>query len=256
VKTTVRNLTRLDTVLVNVTAEARLAVAGFTVQVAPDSLFIYSRFTLNPSVSTIAGVAVDAQGQVIPHVAVKFAQSDTLVLGITPDFSGSTATLKALNNGQSGSRPGRAVVSAVATVYGVTVRDSTPVTLVAPSLMTILAQFTTPHSTGMPVGHFEPIVATAKLENGAVFLLISGGVPYPIDMVFDAPPGAVVSAPTESAICRDPSHEITSFTLDPHNTADPCPFRRTSRFLLLTVPGTYRYHSAMYGTTGSIVILP
>jgi hypothetical protein len=261
VRTRVRNVTRADTIPVNVTAEAPVMVAGFTLQVAPDSLFLTS-LSGAPGTSAVTGIAVDGQGQVIQHVAVKFASSD-LALQIVPDFVGSSMAMLEQPNSLAGSGsfrgPGRIVVSAEATVYGVTVRDSTPVTLLPPSRTNLSAVFGTPHSTGTPVGYFEPVVDTMKLENGSAFVVF-GSVPDnpPIDVIFDAPPGVVHAAPIVALVCREPPSTavITSFTLDARNTAEQCQFRRSSQWLLLNGSGTYRYHSALYGTRGSIVVLP
>ena len=160
-----------------------------------------------------------------------------------------------------------------ATVYGVPVSDSVLVTRTFSSAAEIHVVFTTPRSATTPVGHFEPVVDTAQFYNDPFFgpgvlLAVTNPTAQPIDVVFDsldghpiAPdvlPTVVGPSPVEARVCGTSSGgDIPVVKLDPTSACGWDHFFGSGiKWRTLTVPGTYRYHSELYGTGGTIVVLP
>jgi hypothetical protein len=256
VATRVLGITHADTIPFTITTlSPPPRVASLHLQLSHDTL----RDELLDNQNLVARATVevlDAQGQPTPDVAVRYFTRDSLLLLLTDKGRG-TATVGLASSGE---RPGRTLLYAEATVYGTTVRDSTPVTLAVPSGVAMTATFLTPKGRTAPVGGFEPSMVTLQLARNG-FDEVGAGVrftnymPYPIDVVFDSPPGPVQGSQFEQLYCG---------TLDGGNIA-PYVADQTSLCLLdalgfklrwFTVPGTYRYHSELYGTSGTIVVIP
>jgi hypothetical protein len=155
--------------------------------------------------------------------------------------------------------PGSTFVYAEATVYGVTTRDSALVTVTIPGAIALTAFFVTPKSVGTPIGYFEPAVDTVKIfpdafaGTGATVAFLNA-TQTPIDVVFDDS-SAVQGSGIDALFCgTSQSGNIPAFIADPTQT---CFLAQNGYQLrLITVPGTYHYHSALYGTSGTIVVVP
>jgi len=253
VRTTLQGITRADTLQVNVTSVA--SPPQFTtlaVQVTPDTLPVA---TLGgDGFSIISAQVLDALGNPIPHVDVKFWLRDPALFDLF-SFGGGDGELDPKFN----VHPKTTMLVAEATVYGVTKLDSVPVTLAPPSFVTISAVFTTPRTSTTPIGSFVPSVDTTKIFDDPILGLgVTVGFgnpasnPGPIDVVFDD--SAAAQSSVLNACGLPPTGNIPAFIGDPTGTCGQVINGRRWRFF--TTPGTYHYHSTLYGTSGTIVVLP
>jgi hypothetical protein len=191
---------------------------------------------------------LDASGNAIPNVAMYYWSSDSTV-----------ATIDQFGDVNYG-KPGPVTFHVEATVYGITMTDSLPYT-VGPSLVAAEAILSrTPTNSTSPESYFSPQTVTIPQGGMVVWLNTSGQM---VDVVFDDSAAAQAVPPQ-----WDPFMEIL-YGLDtpgnPNlsgNIAAFAPLDSTSardgvgvRIRYFPQLGTVNYHSALYGTTGTVVVV-
>ncbi len=162
---------------------------------------------------------------------------------------------------------GTAVIRVTATIYGVTVSDSVVVTVLPPLAATVVITRQASQTIGQPINAFLPDSITIA-AGGIVKWRIDNTLAPPdsIDVVFDHPPGPVqgvdTTAVSQNGFLIEPyPFEAAGGNIAPFVPTDTVPYRNPPslegvRARQFPVPGTYRYHSTLYGTTGTIVVLP
>jgi plastocyanin len=228
------DVTRTDTVMFNVTSEATPpVVSGFSIHpVDGDS----AKIALYNAKAITARVT-DADGVDIPDVAVYYTTLDRTTAQIDP-ISGLLFPV----------RPGRVTLIASATVYGVSKADTLEYIIGFPIFVQVNI---TPRTTtsGDVVNAFDP--ASLTVGPGArVFFFTSS--PNKTDVTFDDPTN--VAQDDEDCefipfLCG--TGNIEPFAIDPGDPDNPV----TARARRFPVPGTYSYHSTIFGTTGTIVVV-
>ncbi len=194
---------------------------------------------------------------------VSYASSDPTLLKTSPR----NGPLTIANSICQTTDHGTVVLRATATVYGVTVSDSVVVTVI-PALSATVAIVQQPsRTTGQPINAFSPDSFTIS-AGGIVKWRIDNTLSPPdsIDVVFDHPPGPVqgvdTTAVSQNAFLIEPyPFEAAGGNIAPFVPTDTVPYRTPPplegvRARQFPVPGTYHYHSALYGTTGVIVVSP
>jgi hypothetical protein len=256
ITTTVRGMTRVDTISFNVTnVSPPPHLTTFTLTVTPDSLT--DTFLLGAGQGTLKVQALDSLDKKIPHVVVHFSTADQRMVQLSSG-GGVSGTVQRQRDGIF-VHPGRAMLFAEATVYGITMRDSTFVTITPPGFGLLTAVFGTPKAVGRVVGQFEPAVDTVHIVpdpyagTGATVAFLNATT-TPIDVVFDDPTAFKANG-IETLFCGTSSQgNVPAFV---HEPTTSCFLGQSGfRLRLITSPGTYHYHSAMYGTSGAIVVLP
>jgi hypothetical protein len=146
-------------------------------------------------------------------------------------------------------RPGHLLVIATATAYGVAKTDTLPFTIGYPVALalTITAQKT---ASGQIVSGFTPQRLVLG-PGGRVFM--SNATDVPTDITFDDP----TNVAQVDEYCQPPYTTILpglcgSGNVDAFSKGPGGPGLRARRF---PVPGTYTYHSTIFGTTGTIVVV-
>lgn len=228
------NILHADTLVLNVTDEAAPpAIASFTIH--PD-VGDSAKVAVASSV-TLAARAADAGGTPIPDVAVYFSTSDPTVAGIDRN----TGYLIPQH-------PGQVTLYATTTTYGVTKADTLPYTIGHPIVlaMQILPQ---QQAGGRIVGAFSP--SYVELGPGARVLFGNSDAPA-TDITFDDPTNVAqddVYCSYFANLCG--SGNIAAWTRDPTDDSGITGLRAR----LFPVPGTYPFHSTIFGTSGTIVIV-
>jgi len=230
----VDNILHADTLFLNVTEEA-----------SPPTL---TTFTIHPaagdSAKTGAGIsaflaprALDANGDMISDVAVYFASSDP-----------TTATIDRASGSVSGGHPGTVTLYATTTTYGVTKTDTLPFQIGYPVFLQlyVVPQVT---SGGQTIGTYTPNKVTVGA--GALIFFLNTTAPA-TDITFDDPTnvGADVRdcSPDFPPACE--SGNIGLFGPDPSDETG----LSGVRIRAFPVPGTYNYHSTLFGSTGTIIV--
>jgi len=230
----VNNILHADTLVLNVTNEAAPpTIATFTIH--PDAgdsakVAVTSTVTLMPR-------AADASGTPIPDVAAYFTTSDATV-----------ATIDRSSGYLLPVRPGQVTVYATTTTYGVTKSDTLPYTIGHPiyiAMETVPLQL----ASGQIVGAFSP--AYVELGPGAAVLFGNSDAPA-TDVTFDDP----TNVAQNDQLCGFFANlcgtgNIAAWARDP-NDGSGISGLRARRF---PVPGTYAFHSTIFGTSGTIVIV-
>jgi hypothetical protein len=228
------NHTHADTVLINVTDDAPPPVlATFSIQPLPGD----SAKTSADVQKSLQARTEDADGVQIDGLSVAYATSDPT----TANIDRSTGVIQPI-------RPGHVTVVATATAYGITKADTLPFTIGHPLtlLMSIALQR---NASGQQVAAFVP--NHLVMGTGGV-VLIFNPTTVATDITFDDPTN-VAQADDFCAFLPDfcGTGNIDAFATDP---SDPSGTSgdRARRF---PVPGTYRFHSTIFGTTGAIDII-
>lgn len=226
------NLMHADTVLITATLDDPPPVlAELSIQPLPGD----SAKTAIGSPATVSARATTADGTPI-DASVYFTSLDP-----------TTATIDRATGFLSPLHPGRVTIVASATVYGVTRSDTLSYRIGYPvgAVLTILPQ---KDASGRTVGVFTPNRLT--LGPGAI-VLFSNQTATATDVTFDDPTNV---AQDDRDCMFIPSFcgsgNIAPFVRDPAD-ATGLTGARVRRF---PVPGTYSYHSTIYGTSGTIVI--
>lgn len=228
----VDNILHADTLVLNVTNESPPTMASFTIH--PD--VGDSAKTGATSNASVLPRAYTADGTPIPDIAVYFTTSDP-----------TTATIDRTTGFLSPIHPGHVDVYASTTTFGVTKVDTLPYTVGNPILL-VLNIVQRVLSNGQTIPVFDP--DTALLGPGA-FVLFGNQLGPATDVTFDDPTNVAQDdlycslAPT---LCG--SGNIAPWMFDP---TDPSGLSGI-RVRQFHVPGTYTYHSELFGSTGVIVI--
>jgi len=244
-KLTIGALTMSDTALVNVNdvPSPPPVIATLSIQPAEgDSAKVATGFS-----AFLTPVVLDANGNQLFDVAVRLWSSDTTV--VTIDAFGDI----------TGGAPGHAMLYAQATAYGVTKLDSLRYTVGQPifAIEPILAR--TPKNSLTPVSYFSPGTLTIGVGGHVIWL---NQAKQPVDIVFDNQAAAHAAA--------DAYVDIFAYLYGLNGPDNPnaagnipefAPVDSTSggdgkgvRIRWFPQAGTYTYHSALYNTTGSVIV--
>jgi len=227
------NLMHADTLVLNITNETSPpTMASFTIHPAPgDSAKVGSTST-----ATVTARAYAADSTPIQDVSTYFSVSDP-----------TTATIDRSAGIVTPVRPGHVTVYASTRTYGVTKVDTLPYTIGQPVLAFIII---TPQvqSNGQTIPLLTPDSAVLGPGAQVVFFNQLGS---PMDITFDDPTNVAsdfffcLIAPADCG-----SGNIAPWAYDPNDQSGYSAWRVRD----FPVPGTYRFHSALFGTTGIIVI--
>ena len=227
------NILHADTLVMNITGEA-----------TPQTL---ATFTIHPDVGDSAKVAVgfivtltpraaDGNGTPINDVAAYFTSSDPTI-----------ATIDRTTGFLVPNRPGHVTIYATTTTYGVTKSDTLPYTF-GHSIVLPLEIVSQTNASGQVVNVFSP--SNAELGPGAIVIFYNA-TRLPTDVTFDDPTNV---AQADSYCGFFPNlcgtGNIAAWVRDPNDDSGITGLR-ARRF---PVPGTYTYHSTIFGSTGTIVI--
>ena len=283
---TVGNVTALDTVVIAVNDTA---VVGRT-PVLPTRLVLqgiqnpFAAFGINAPAppgegltedcERAAGGSVMRQVQIVPQVLAGDAPIPNAVIDLRSADPGiATITnmfgLDGMIAGQcENGRYGPVSILGTARIYGVALQNSIRVNVI-PSLsdlFTVLQHI--PRATGQVTTYFEPATVTIAAGGVVNWYVVTRNLlrPESIDIVFDDPSGPVLGVDTTGLssfyqfLFRFPydtaGGNIAPFA-DPDTTPDPTQIRRgIDRARRFPVPGTYHFHSALRGATGTIIVQP
>jgi len=228
------NVLHADTLVLNITDEASPpTMATFTIHPAPgDSAKVGST-----SSATVTPRAYTAGGDSIPEISTYFTTSDVTVATIDR----STGFLNPM-------QPGHLDVYATTTTYGVTKVDTLPYTIGYPVIVLIdIPPKVQANGQSIPVFSPDSVV----LGPGAR-VLFSNELGPATDVTFDDPTNVAQDdqyCPLAPVLCG--SGNIAPFVYDPNDPTGVSGFRARD----FPVPGTYTFHSALFGSTGIIVIV-
>jgi hypothetical protein len=227
------NVLHADTLVLNITDEAPPpTMATFTIHPdVGDSAKTGSTFN-----ATVTPRAFTADGTPIPDISTYFSSSDLTI-----------ATIDRSTGFLSPSQPGHLDVYATTTTYGVTKVDTLPYTIGHPTQVIIdIPPQVQPN--GQSISVFSP--DSVVLGPGAR-VLFGNELGPATDVTFDDPTNVVQDDLYCSlAVLLCGSGNIAPWTFDPTDPSGVSAIR-VRRF---PVPGTYRFHSELFGSTGVIVI--
>jgi hypothetical protein len=244
-------ITRVDTLFVRVTATTPPSpLATFVIHRPPgdsakvsmyDSSFpMFALDTLH-----VAATAEDGT-DLTPDVWVRYAVSDS-----------SIAKVHANTGVLTGLHPGQVMVYATTTYYGVTKTDSLQMTIGNPLTAIVTAEVASSATVaGQSVRHFVPETITIGV-GGIIYFRTDGASALEMDVVFDDPsavqPDAITGYNTGSGNIGPlpPLYPNGGFVLNPACVSYAVCSGETRSF---PVAGTYHYHSALYGTSGTIIV--
>lgn len=250
------NITHMDTAFIVVTDQAPSSpLATFAIQPLPGDSTRLGVTNISFPLDTIVVGATDGHGNdITPNLLIQYTSSDSNVASVSP--------LGVV----TGNRLGTVTIVATTTYYGIAKRDSVRLTITDPVLgHVMLLRQNKLASDGTPVFGFGPASLTIGAGGTVVFgfNLVSPTLGV-LDVVFDDPSAVqpsplsmtVTNASTEAgniapipqpsldslfAKCIDVMHFEYGFYLCQAARAFP-------------TPGTYHYHSARYGTEGTIIV--
>lgn len=231
----VGNVRHADTVLINVTGTATPPVL--------------TSFSIHPDAhDTAAAAAGEYQGLSARARGADSAQITGLAV-YYESLDRTVATIDRSTGLFQPTRPGHVTVIATATAYGVTKADTLPFTVGYPVGGIIINVQAQKDASGHPVNGFVPSDITVGV--GAI-LLFFNNTGVATDLTFDDPTN-IAQDDRDCAFlpwfCGTGS--IAAWAKD---SSDPTGLSaaRARRF---PVPGTYPYHSTIFGTTGRIVVV-
>ena len=227
------NILHADTLVLDVTdAAPPPTLVSFTIHPdVGDSAKVAAATTV-----TVIARAAEADGTPISDVAVYYTTSDPTI-----------ATIDRYTGFLAPNRPGQVTVYATTTTYGVTKADTVQYTIGHPIIIAVNIVSET-NVNGQVVNGFSP--NNMELGPGAVVLF---GNPSTVltDVTFDDPTN-VAQADTYCgflpSLCG--TGNIAAWARDSTDDSGVTGLR-ARRF---PVPGTYTFHSTIFGTTGTIVI--
>jgi hypothetical protein len=249
-----RNITHIDTLFVTVTDQVPTSpMVTFSIHRPPgDSakVAIYDAavglFQDTVRVAASAEDGTDLQ----PVLRVRYLVSDSAI-----------ATINPASGVVTGMRPGEVVIWATTTYYGVTKTDSMRMTIGNPVSATVYSEIR-PSATvaGEYVRVFNPSTITIGVGGTILFsqAIRLDGPDIGTDVVFDDPSAAQPSTLPVSWLDTGTGNigPLPSLTLN--GAFNPDCFVSFSYCAGATrsfpVAGTYHYHSALYGTSGTIVV--
>jgi plastocyanin len=226
------NLTHADTVMINVTdAAAPPMLAGLTIH--PDASD--SAKTAMEVPKALGARAIDSSGAPMTGLSVYYTSLDY-----------TTATIDRATGFLTPIRPGHVTIVATASAYGVTKADTLPFTIGFPVTLFVTISAHT-NASGQVVNGFTP--EEVILGPGAIVIFVNA-TGAPTDVTFDDPTNVAQGDPYCSFFPPCEAGNIEAWARDP---ADPYG-TSASRVRRFPVPGTYHYHSTIFGTTAAIVI--
>lgn len=259
------NVTRVDTMYITVTTTvpttslASLAIVrqpGDTAKLPVATQALWGLFPLDTLRVAVAGAdGTDLRSR----VSLRFMSSDTSIARVDP-----------LTGRVQGLQPGTVTIRVGTTYYGVTQRDSVQLTIGNPVVVAIRAYpVVSPTVAGQYIRIYDPNTITIGVGGTVVFYagVSSSPSPTPLswDVIFDTPDEAQASTLPPSAlgllgsntgagnIAPAPPYLLSDGTSNPACVAFLVCLGATRSFLHA---GTYHYHSALYGTSGTIVVTP
>jgi hypothetical protein len=247
------NVTRVDTVFVVVTETTPASpLATFAIQrPSGDSakITIYSSGSPKMFADTIRIAATAENGaNLLPSLSVRFSISDSSVAKID--------SKKGIVLGQ---RPGEVMIRATTTYYGVTKTDSLHLTVGNPLVVKVQPTIVpSPTVAGEYIRIYNPNIITIGVGGTVMFsqAVSLTAPPLEMDVVFDDPDAAQPSTlPTGLLTGSGNIEPIPSPIVDGKLNPACVPLTiclGASRSF--HVAGTYHYHSALYGTTGTIIV--
>jgi hypothetical protein len=246
------NVTRVDTVFIVVTKTTPVSpLATFAIQRPPGDSAKISVYSSNPRLfaDTIRIAAAAENGSnLLSALAVRFGVSDSAVAKI----NSKTGIL-------TGMRPGEVIVRATTTYYGVTKTDSVRLTIGNPLVVKVQPMIVpSPTVAGEYVRIFVPDTIMIGVGGTVMFsqTISLTAPPLAMDVVFDDPDAAQPSALTTGLITGSgnigpmPSPIIDSKVNPACSPLTVCLGASRS----FSTAGVYHYHSALYGSTGVIVV--
>jgi hypothetical protein len=251
-----RNVTHVDTTYVIVTDQVPSSpLSTFTIQRAPgDStrLGVYDSGA-QAYLDTLRVQATAADGTDLSSVAlVRFLSSDSTIARVDPVYGVI-----------QGIEPGRATIRATTTYYGVTKTDSVVMTIGVPVSATVYVQ-TVPSPTvaGQYVRAFTPVSITIGV--GGTIAFAAGFIPNPPylkwDVVFDDPTAAdSTTVPFYSLFGNGrgnigPIPPLNLNSTDFNPDCLPNFYWCYAQSRSFHTAGIYHYHSALYGSQGTIIV--
>jgi hypothetical protein len=253
-----RNITHTDTAFITVTgATPSSPLAAFAIRRPPnDSAKLgITDGTTGLYTDTVVVVATAQDGSdLTSSVSLAFSVSDSSIARVDPRLG----IVKGL-------RQGTVVVRTTTTYYGTTKTDSIQLTIIHPVVAVITAQ-TRMSSTVRDayVREFVPNSITIGVGGTVLFAegIVVDGPALQMDVAFDDP-GAAQRSPIPDYLLlpyfKNGSGNIgpvpsvfLNGSFNPDCFADIAACYGAARSF--SVAGTYRYHSALYGTTGVIVV--
>jgi hypothetical protein len=244
---TVDGLTLLDSAVINVTSHTApvQTLKSLSIQPAPgDSAKV--GVTLSYYVNQQVLDVTDAP---INNPLVAFSSSDTTIATIDP--TGSVTTY----------RQGQVMLYGETTMYGVTKTDSLLLTVGLPVVAVEAVVSRTPFGSPTMQSYFAPETLAIGVGGYVIWSNTSG---QPVDLVFDTPSAAkAVSSSTAfygavigilfGDVAITDSGNVSAFSpADPTGASG----ETGNRARYFPTAGSYPYHSALYGTTGVIVVQP
>jgi hypothetical protein len=247
VQASLQGITRTDTLPFKITTEVHpTRFDSLRLQVTPNDTLLLGGSLFGDVVWTLNASALDTAGHVIANVPVAFRSAD--LMNVSVDAVGVISSV----NGSW--RTGPIALYATTTVYGVTKTASVVLTVIPPAYASILINFRTPRESTIPIAYFDPPLDTVSMGATVVWSYQSSADDSPVDVIFDDPTAAQSSV-FEQLYCGTSSGgNIPAFVQDPTST---CYFDQIGwKLRQFYTPGTYHYHSARYGTSGTIVVMP
>jgi hypothetical protein len=247
-----QGITHVDTLYVRITTATPSApLKTFAIQrPAGDSakIGIYNS-TYQYALDTVRVAATAENGtDLLPDVWVRYAVSDSAIAKVDP------------NKGiVTGLRLGQVTVYATTTYYGVTKTDSLRMTIGYPVAASVYVQYmASPTVVGEYIRYFSPSTITIGVGGTIFFRALSSfaGPDLDTDVVFDDPSAAQPSLLTglstgSGNIGPIPSRYLNG-VLNPACVPSTVCNGESRSF---PVAGTYHYHSALYGTSGTIIVI-
>lgn len=183
-------------------------------------------------------------------VPVRFSSSDSMVAAVDRDSGVVT-----------GIKPGHVVITATTTFYGITKRDTVGVTITTPMFVEITSlERLNPDGSGSHIRFFSP--GTVTVGVGGTVLFAPHYSEYDLttfDVQFDDPSAALASDISPDITFVAPGSGNIPARVIPKIPnilgcfdADFLSICQSTR--MFNRAGTYHYHSATYGTTGTIIV--
>lgn len=259
---TAQNLTHTDTAFIQTTAAGPAApLAIFSIQPGPGDS---ARVTQGAGRVTIPLHATDQQGNDISATLVTyFVTSDPTIGFLSSDqYSANPSFAVGMGAGDAavhGLMPGTVMVTASTWWYGISRVDTLRYIIGEPIYRQIEVLFYVPFGQSKNAAYFQPGIVTIGVggvvdwDNGQQNQIANP----PIDIVFDQPEAAAPACAWADCIdmTTSGSGNIAPFAWDPTlNTSDWASVASGNRARTFTIPGTYRYHSSLYGVGGTIVV--
>lgn len=231
----VGNIRHADTTMINITDTA-----------APPEL---TSLSIHPDANDTAAAAA---GEYQDLTARAQGADDAPITGLSVYYEtldNTVATIDRSNGFFRPSRPGHVTVIATATAYGVTRADTLPVVVGYPVSGLIINVTPQKDASGNTVNGFVPSDFTVGV--GAVILFFNPTTAA-TDITFDDPTNVAQDdrdCGFLPSLCGTGS--IEAWAKDPDDQSGLSAIRARS----FPVPGTYTYHSTIFGTTGRLVVV-